>query len=271
MKRICFLNGKWLTENNARLSALDSGLLYGYGVFETIRIVNGKAFLLKEHFERLQKSLKLLGIKKIQYNLDAVVRRIIEKNNSHDSVVRITITAGEFTELPWLSKPGKPTVLVTIRELKSSHNIYQHGVKVVFIKEKDYGNSLALPGIKSTSYAVNVITKMRVKKSGAFEAIFVSNDGFLKEGASSNIFFIKNKKIYTPDLTLGILPGVTRGVVIKIIKKMGLKIKEGFFKINDFNQADEAFLTNSTFGMIPVAGKDKKIFNKIRERYESLY
>jgi len=110
--------------------------------------------------------------------------------------------------------------------------------------------------------------KINAKGKNAYEAIFVSPDGFLKEGATSNIFFIKNKVIYTPGLSLGILPGITRGVIIKIIREMGLRVKEGKFKIADFNHSDEAFLTNSSFGLIPVLGKHKLIANEIKKRYE---
>lgn len=268
MSRICFLNGKWLSEKGAKVSALDAGFLYGYGVFETIRVVNGRAFLLSEHLNRLKKSLHLIRLKNIQYNLNSIVRKILTKNNLLNGMVRITVTPGRFNDLPWRSSPVAPTVLITVRKIQILPEIYTKGVRIVFINERNAGASLSLPGVKSISYIANVNSKIYANKKNAFEAIFLSSDGFLKEGAGSNIFFIKNKIIYTPDLSLGILPGITRGAVIKIIRKIGLRVKEGKYKVIDFNQSDEAFLTNSTFGVIPVSGKGKLIVNKIMKQYE---
>lgn len=270
MARICFLNGKWLSEKVAKVSVLDAGFLYGYGVFETIRIVNGREFLLSEHLKRLKKSLHLIKLKSIQYNLNSIVKKIIAKNNLLNGMVRITVTPGRFNDLPWKSSSVAPTVLVTVRRIQIPEEIYTRGVRIVFVNEGNAGASLALPGVKSISYIANVNSKIYANKKNAFEPIFVSSDGFLKEGATSNIFFIKNKIVYTPDSGLGILPGITRSVVIEIIKKMAMKVMEGRYKILDFLQADEAFLTNSTFGVIPIAGKGKLIVNKIREEYERL-
>ncbi len=271
MSRICFLNGKWLSEKYAKISVLDAGFLYGYGVFETIRIVNGRAFLLSEHLKRLKKSLHLIKLKDIQYDFNSIVKKIIAKNNLLNGMVRITVTPGRFNDLPWKSSSVAPTVLITVRRIKIPEEIYTKGVRIVFVNERDAGASLSLPGVKSISYIANVNSKIFANKKNAFEAIFVSSDGFLKEGATSNIFFITNKIVYTPDSGLGILPGITRSVVIEIIKKMGMKVKEGRYKVLDFLQADEAFLTNSTFGVIPVSGKSNLIVNKVREEYERLF
>lgn len=271
MKKVCFLNGEWLQEDEAKLSVFDSGFLYGYAVFETIRIVNGKALWLPEHLKRLEKSIKSTGIKRIQYNLNSIVAKILKLNNLKKGVLRITVTAGRFNDLPWVDNFSTPTVLVTIREPKMPKSIFKKGVKIVFMNEKCSGHSLSFPGIKSTSYIQNVLAKIHAKKKGAFEAIFVSPEGFLKEGATSNLFFIKNRVVYTPALELGILPGITRKMVIKVIRKMGMKIQEGHYRISDFNQSDEAFLTNSTYGIAPVSGKENFIVNEIRERYESLF
>lgn len=271
MKRICFLNGKWLHKDKARISVFDSGFLYGYGVFETIRIANGRALLLSEHLKRLRSSLQIAGIKITDYNFSSIVSKILKMTKLHDGVVRITVTAGRSKDLPWTGNASTPTVLVAVRELKIPEWIYTKGVKVIFIHERLKGASLAFPGVKSISYIANVIAKKEAQKKGAFEAIFVSPEGFLKEGASSNFFFIKNEIVYTPDTKTGILPGVTRNTVIKIIKKMGLKIEEGYFRVNDFKRSDEAFLTNSTCGVVPVAGKRKCIVNEIRKRYEQIF
>lgn len=270
MERICFLNGRWLSEKVAKISVLDAGFLYGYGVFETIRITNGRAFLLSEHLKRLKKSLHLIKLKNIPYDLNSIVKKIIAKNNLVNGIVRITVTPGRFNDLPWKSSPVVPTVLITVRKIQIPEEIYTKGVRVLFVNERNAGASLSLPGVKSISYIANVNSKIFANKKNAFEPIFVSSDGFLKEGAVSNIFFIKNNTVYTPDLGLGILPGITRSAVIKIIKKMGMKVMEGRYKVVDFLEADEAFLTNSTFGVIPVAGKSNLIVNKVREEYERL-
>ncbi len=264
MKRVCFLNGRWLSEKGARVSAFDAGFLYGYGVFETIRVVNARAFLLQAHLRRLKKSLRLTGIKEIPYNLNSVVNKILQKNNLTDGVVRITVSAGRFLDLPWQGKSERSTVLVTVRKVKIPEYIYKKGVKIVFLSEKISGPSLSFPGVKSTSYITNVISKIYAMKKGAFEAIFLSPQGFLKEGTTSNLFFIKDRVLCTPDLESGILPGVTRDIVIKIARKMGLKVKEGNFRVTDFYNSDEGFLTNSVYGIVPIAGKGKDIVNELR-------
>ncbi len=270
MKRICFLNGRWLSEKNAKISAFDSGFLYGYGVFETIRIVNGRAFLLQEHLRRVNKSLRLTGIKRIPYDLNSIVNEILQRNNLMDGVVRITVSAGRFPDLPWQSKAGKPTVLVNVRRVKIPEYIYERGVKVLFVREQSSGPSLSFPGVKSTSYIANVIAKIYAKRRGIFEAIFISSRGFLKEGATSNIFFVKNKVLCTPAVESGILPGITRDAVIRIARKGGLRVKEGNFRVTDFYDSEEGFLTNSVYGIVPIAGKIGNTIYEIRRALQFL-
>ena len=229
----CCLNGRTIPENQAFVNILDSGFLYGDGVYETIRICNGKAFMFLGHIKRLKKSLHNAGIRFDTAVLPGAISSVLKKNNLKDAVLRISVTRGNTAgRLPWVDSAliSRPTLLITTRSVPDTDVILKEGVKIVFLDENLFGSTRRSLTVKSMSYQPAVLAKIYARQKGAFESVFVTRDGYVAEGASSNIFFVKERKLFTPATALGILPGITRSVVMKIARQKRIKIVEGYFK-----------------------------------------
>lgn len=245
---IVFLNGSFLPASKANISVFDRGMLYGDGLFETMRAYRGKVFALEKHLERMACSAKIL---KIPFMNNAnkwqqIINKLLKLNNlqNHDSYIRITLTRGiDFDGL--LPKGNiKPTIIVFTKPITSNiKKMQQTGIKAITLNfSKAYSK---MSSIKSLNFIDNVIGSVMARNSGADEAIFTSPSGEILEGTISNIFIVKNGIVKTPPLKSGILPGITRQFVIDMAKNMGLNIEEMPVKTLDLINSDEAFITNS--------------------------
>ena len=246
---IFYINGKWKKKSEAQISANDAGFLLGDGLFETIRFQNKKLFLLDKHLARLNSGLKTIKIN-IEYSnsdLYTILNKIINKNNFENGLIRLMITRGELEGEPW--KYNGPTCLyISIRPIAEKSDI---PVKVVYFNESDYPIIRFTPAIKSMNYIGNMLAKKDADKYGAYEPVFINNDGFITECAIRNIFYIKNNSLITPSEDLGILPGVTRDTIMKIGADLGLEIIKTKIPQNEIQSMDEAFISSSGIGLLP--------------------
>jgi len=246
---IFYINGKWEKKSEAQISANDAGFLLGDGLFETIRFQNKKLFLLDKHLARLNSGLKTIKIN-IEYSnsdLYTILNKIINKNNFENGLIRLMITRGELEGEPW--KYNGPTCLyISIRPIAEKSDI---PVKVVYFNESDYPIIRFTPAIKSMNYIGNMLAKKDADKYGAYEPVFINNDGFITECAIRNIFYIKNNSLITPSEDLGILPGVTRDTIMKIGADLGLEIIKTKIPQNEIQSMDEAFISSSGIGLLP--------------------
>jgi branched-chain amino acid aminotransferase len=227
-----WLNGEFLEESDARIPAQDSGLLVGQGVFETLRARNGQPFALDLHYQRLCKgaaifSLTVPKIETLRAALIAVTRPDAQR-------LRITLTGGNnclitAAALPDYSQPAKIQI--------SSHLINDRS---------------PLAGIKSTSYAQNLLILAEAKANGYDEALMANTKSHLCEGTTSNIFCIRDGQISTPPLTSGCLPGITRQLVIEYCQTNNIPIQETDIPITDLPNFDELFLTSTLREIQPV-------------------
>lgn len=251
MKDFVYLNGKFVKEKYAKISVFDAGLFYGWGAFETMRSYDGKIFRLDAHLDRLFGSLKFLMIKinftKLQ--LKTAVSELIKKNQIKNGYIRITVTAGKTEGQLNLNNRQKSNLFIIARKLKPSAK-KAITAQIAGLKRND--GSL-LSGLKSANYLENILAKMDAKKRGFDEAILLNTKGFVAEAATANLFLVKNGNLLTPSLDSGILPGITRQVIIEIAKKEGIGVKENKIKLNELLSAQEIFLTNSIIEILPVA------------------
>ncbi|MFC1709854.1 aminotransferase class IV [Candidatus Omnitrophota bacterium] len=236
-----YLNGK-TRECNKNSDILEPGLLFGWGVFETLRIYRDKPAFLPEHIKRLRKGCKkvLLQIPKVDFKKK--IQILLKENRFKNAHCRITI----------FKKRAGAGVLITVAPFNQYKNSdYRKGFKVLvspFIKNsQDF-----LVGVKTTSYLENILARSIAEKRGRQEALFLNESGFLAEGSRSNLFFVKGNTVYTPSVECGILNGITRQKVIKIIKKQKLRLKVGRFRLKDLLSCDEAFLTSSLMEIMPL-------------------
>lgn len=262
MFKYVFVSGKLVIESKAKVPVRDRGFLYGDGLFETLRSYGGYTFMLDAHLERLFFSLKIL-----KYNLpfdkeyikDAL-RRTIDKNNlqKRDAYIKIIVTRGIHSGELHFNGEYKPNLVIIADSLTPYPEVdYTKGINITTssIRRPVMGSPLYCH--KLLNYFENIFAKNEAHYNEAQEAVFLTRDHLVLEGASSNIFFVKRNIVYTPPLTQNILPGITREVVIRICRENGIEVKQKKVHYRDIINADEIFKTSSIAGIVPVKKIDR--------------
>ena len=251
---IVYLNGDLMPLSQARISPLDYGFLHGYGLFETARAYGGQVFRLEKHLARLERSARALHIDLgSMTRLKEAVCDTLTANHLSDARVRITISAGEEGPSPDELPKGRPTVLITARSyVPPSAQVYRRGFRAIVSRLHRSPRS-PVPRLKSTSSLDIMLARQEAASHGVDHAILLNDDGQVAEGSSSNVFYVKDSRLFTPDQHCGILPGVTRDVILReIAPSLKVSADEGKMTLTDLLGADEAFLTNSIFEIMPL-------------------
>lgn len=261
------LNGELIDEKNAFVGVTGEGLNYGYGLFETMKLVDGKVFFLKEHMKRFRKSCDELNI---EFHLDNyIISKYIE-----DLIQNNCIKSGGVKLLYTKDK----NLVISTRKNNYTEDKYQKGFKICF-SSKLKNQYSKLTYIKSINYLENVLAKDEACERGYNEAIFLNTHDKISEGTYTNLFFIKNNTIYTPNISCGLLPGIMREKVISLIGKLDLNLEIGYFSKEDLVKADEIFLTNSLMEIMPVGTlenikfdlKQNSVTNLLKKEFHDLY
>ncbi len=252
MFKIIFLNGQYLPLKRAGISPYDLGLLRGYGVFDVMKTVNSKPFLINDHWARFKKSAKTLDLRisVSDKKYFQVVNRLLRLNKIRGSaIIRTMITGGVSSD--GITPEGKETFYVVINKLKPlPKEKYARGVKVITMEyQRDF------PEAKVNNYVMAIKNIKTKKVKGAHEILYI-NKGKVKEGALSNFFIVKRGRLITPKES--ILIGVTRNLIIKFARRSGRKIIEKDIELLGLCSADEIFLTNTTKGIVPVVKVNNK-------------
>jgi len=243
------VNGELFSAYTPIIPANDQGLLYGYGVFDTLRIYNAVPFMFERHIERLLNSCLSLGIPVESFDkfLQTWIYDFVLGLGVKNFILRVTVTKGVR---------GTPTVIITGRHLAYTSAHYISGFRASLSKIKRNHES-PLAKIKSLNFLDNVLARRMASESGFDEALMLNSSNFLSECSMSNLFFIKKEKVFTPSIQCGALQGITRAIVIeKILPSIELQLCEGEFSITDFLEADEAFITNAAMGIMPLVSLD---------------
>jgi branched-chain amino acid aminotransferase len=254
MEGIVYLNGELIPATQARISVFDHGFLYGYGLFETMRAYHGKIFLLERHTKRLTDSAAVIGMGSGLAGIDLAqaCRDTVEANDLSDARIRLTVTNGESDTFPWAGVSGRPTVVITaIPYAPPETERYEQGFKISLTSLRRCQQSL-LSAIKSTNYLLSVLARMEAAKQGLHEALMLNDDGFIAEGSGCNIFFVKPSGLVTPSLGSGVLPGITRELVIELADRLHIDVTEGTVGLGALRNSKEAFLTNSMIEIMPL-------------------
>ncbi|MFC1901043.1 aminotransferase class IV [Chloroflexota bacterium] len=252
MKEIVYLNGELIPIEQAKVSVLDYGFLYGYGLFETMRAYNGKAFVLDRHIKRINDSLQKLGIENEELVLEKAVEDTIAANNLSSARVRLAVTIGEGKMVPDPSSCEKPTVLVMASEYTPlPESSYEKGYRAIISRIRRNSRS-PVSGLKSANYLESLLAKQEAREAGVDEALFLNDRDLLAEASMSNIFMFRDGAIKTPGKESGLLPGITREVVLEIASKSGIDTVEGSITTGELSNAREAFLTNSVMEIMPL-------------------
>ncbi len=251
---ICFLNDKYLDIQEAKISPLDRGFLFGDAIYEVIIAVNKKPFELDAHLTRLKKNISSLKYSlSDQFDLEETILEVISRNKFSNQVIYVQISRGTDIVRDHIpSNDLTPTIFISSHELKTDFSI-SSGEKAILLEDFRWRKSQ----IKATSLLANVIYRSEAKHQEVFETILFEN-GFITEGAVSNVFCCIDNKIFTPPLTENILPGVTRKVILELIQDTSFEYEETKITVDSFLSAEEIWVTNSTKGVIPIIELDGK-------------
>lgn len=251
---IVFLNGKYLPEADAFVPLNDRGLLLGDGLFETVRVANGKPFRLAQHLDRFGRSAEFLKIKLpfTAKEIQKIAAQVIEKNNFPEAVLRLTLTRGAGARGYSIKNCAAPTLALTLHPLPPQ--VADEPVQWSLVTSSfriPAGDTLA--AFKTTSKILNVLARAEAEEQGADEALLLNTNGEVAETAGGNIFWVYQDKICTVPTGRGILPGVTRAVVLEICQSLGLTTNKCIIKPEQLRQAAGIFATQSALGIVPIA------------------
>ncbi len=275
MKKIVFLNGNYVLEDEAKVSIFDRGFLFGDGIYEVVPVINGVMIEVTPFLERFERSLSEVGMSwpmsKDEYL--QMLQNLIEKNNLKEGGVYTQVTRGVAPREFSFPKDTKPTCMAFSFEKQIIENPKaKTGVKVVSVEDIRWKRR----DIKSISLLAQCIAKEQSVHQGAYEGWMVE-DGIVTEGTSSSAYIVKNDTIITRPLSNSILPGIRRKILLQIAKEHDIKVEQKLFSLEDAYNADEAFLSSATSLVLPIIeidgrkigdGTPGKIYTKIRKMYE---
>lgn len=253
------IDGRIVDSAEARVSVFDRGFLYGDSVFEVFRTYDGVPFAEKEHLERLARSAERLMIPmpaSIE-TLSSEVRATLDAVGEGQWYVRVVITrgTGPLTYDPsTASEPLRVIIAAPLSLPPREH--YERGVAVALLSASRPTDDPRAAGAKASNYLANLLAVHEAKQKGAQEALVLGKRGQILEGASSNIFVVKEGKVRTPEPQPGILVGITRATVLRAAEDEGIAVEEGEVRPEDLFSADEAFITSSIREVMPVVSAE---------------
>jgi branched-chain amino acid aminotransferase len=253
-ERVVFLNGDLVPLSTACLSVLDHGFLYGDGVFETLRVANGVPFRFGEHFTRLQEGASVLQLRVpfTPRECEKALKDTVVANGLREAYVRVTISRGPGDMGPDPATCLCPTLLIVARALAAEERTSPAAGRSVVLARFRANEDSPLTSLKTLNYLPAVIARMEARQAGADDALFLNTAGFVTEATSSNVFLVTGGVLITPGEADGLLPGVTRKAVLQAAKNAGMTIEVRHVKLADVRSSEEAFLTNSICGLVPL-------------------
>lgn len=253
-----WINNRIVDAKDAKISVFDRGFLYGDGVFETMRGYDGVVFKVDEHLNRLDRSLGVVKIK-IPYTKAALkkrIHRLLKINKLKNAYIRLTVTRGEGTVgLAKTNCKNPTTVIVAKKFTPYPAGMYKRGARVKIVKTRQNENS-PVSGIKSVSFLNYILARLEAKEAGFDDAVMLNSKGQVCESTVSNIFLVKGRRLMTPLVKNGSLPGITRNAILESAPKVGLRAIEKTIRPGELYGADEVFLTNTLMEVMPVVWVD---------------
>jgi D-alanine transaminase len=260
MANLAYLNNKYINFKNAKISIEDRGLQFSDSVYEVIKVINKKLLDFDFHIKRLKYSTTELNFnfKIDKIFLNKIFINLIKNNSINNGIIYLQITRGVQPREHAYRNNLKPNIIIyTVKKKFNLPNKNYKGYKAITFPDIRWGR----PDIKTTSLLANVIASKEASKKGAYESILVKGSK-VTEASHSNVWVVKNNTIYTHPINKDILSGVTRTVLINIIKSLGLKLVEKEFSLRRLLKADEVFITSSGSLITPIIQIDNVKINK---------
>jgi len=255
------INGEIFSPEEAKIPVLDHGFLFGDSVYEVIRTANGRLFTATEHLERLRRSAEAVRLEVPLTNEQFIeeMRQSHEASGNEESYIRLILTrgAGEIDLHPQTC--GRPNCIFIVKPLTVwPEEYYKQGVKVSLVSIHRNPSTALSPEIKSGNYLNNVIALMQAHDADAQEGIMLNPDGWVTEGTTSNIWIVREGTALTPSMKYGLLPGITREMIFEMARAGSASASEAQINGQDLLAAEEAFITSTTRGIMPVRQVDDK-------------
>ena len=238
------------------IRADDEGLLRGRAAFETLKVYGGRPFRLEAHLDRLTASAASIGLPAVERRrLQVLVGLVLPKAASGDASLRLVWTAGPAR--------GAPSALALLSDIPDwIEHARERGASAVSLLGVRASAPWLLPGVKSTSYAVNMAAESEAHRRGADEALFVDGDGVVLEGTVTNVWWRVGDTLFTPALDLGILAGVTRATLVELAPECGFSVEEGAYPLAQLLESEEAFTSSSVREVMPLVEIDGKTLGR---------
>jgi len=230
----------------------EPGFLFGWGVFEVLRAYKGKIPFLNSHIERLNKSLTLLEIDQINLDWKSAIHNLLVENGLEDAYIRITV---------YKKRQGVGILIYVDKFEYYKEDAYKKGFNAIISSHRRCSENICSQ-VKSLSYLPNRLAWFGAQKKKKSEALILNPKGRLAGGSRSNLFLIKDNKVITPSIEDGAFCGITREVVINILKELNIDIKEGATSLEDFFSSQEVFLTSSLIEVMPLVECDDKLISQ---------
>src|SRR5262245_4377076 len=256
-----YVNGKLFDKPEAKISVYDHGLLYGDGVFEGIRIYEGKIFRLKEHVDRMYESARAikLEIPLSRSQMVEAIQSTVKANDKYNGYIRPIVTRGAGTLGLDPRKTTDPQVVIIVDDITMyPPELYENGMEIATVATIRNHPAALNPRIKSLNYLNNILAKLEGIQAGCLESLMLNHKGEIAECSGDNIFLVKNGALKTPPTDAGILDGITRGAVLELARAAKIPTHEIALTRHDVFIADECFLTGTAAEIIPVTKCDAR-------------
>ncbi|WP_089877097.1 aminotransferase class IV [Halogeometricum limi] len=256
------VDGELVPASEATVNVRDRGFMYGDALFETLRAYGGEVFRWEAHADRLAEGADALALDHglTDADLKRRVDETLDANDLTDAYVKLSVTRGVQ---PGKLTPGEevdPTVVVQVKPLprggRERSDVWDGPATLQTVKTRRVPDRAIPAHAKTHNYLNGILARLELRVTGADEAVMLDDDGRLAEGATSNLFFVRDDALCTPSLDGPVLPGVTRAEVLDVAREEGIPVREGSYRPDHLREASEAFVTNTTWELRPVASVD---------------
>ena len=250
---IVYLNGDFLPLSEAKVSVLDRGFIFGDGVYEVIPVFGKRLFRLEEHLERLENSLKAIKLENPLSRQEWIdtLEKLIARNQGENQAIYLQVTRGPAKRDHNFPKTVVPTVFIKSDPIEAQPP--SEGVKAITCADIRW----QLCDIKSIALLANILLRRQAVEAGAYEAILI-RDGYVMEGAASNVFIVVDGVAITPPKSQFILPGITRDLILEVMQAAKLPCREAEIPESQLHLAEEIWVTSSTREIVPIVTLDNK-------------
>lgn len=254
MPEIAYVNGAFLPIDQAVVSIEDRGFQFADGVYEVVATYDGRPYAMEEHLRRLDRSLREIRIDFDVSRIPALVEEGIRRSGFDETLIYIQVTRGAAPrnhEFPL--RPAAPTVVMTVKQLERPEpGLYESGVKVITTPDLRWKRC----DIKSIALLPNVLAKQLAHEAGAYESLLIDDRGRVTEGSSTSSFMVAGGSVSTSPSGPHILPSITRGILLEIIRDLGIPLHERLCQVEEYRSAEEVFLAGTSTEAMPVVQVD---------------